>query len=84
MLPGADGDVPVAGMIYACQHEKVFDLADVMRRRVSVGWGERLGCDVAHDVAAAIREPMGWSAPEAAAKAEAYVVATRQQFGLSA
>ena len=53
-----------------------------MRRRVSIGWGERLGCDVAHEVASAVRDAMGWSAGEAAAEADRYVVVTQQQFGL--
>ncbi len=82
MLHGTEGDLTTKGLVYACQHEKVFDLADLMRRRVSIGWGEHLGCDVAHEVASTVRDAMGWSAAEAAGKADRYVERTRQEFGL--
>ena len=82
-LHGADGDQEVAGMIYACQHEKVLDLADLMRRRVALGWQDRLGCDVAHEVAETVRDPMGWSAAKARTEADRYVADTRQQFGVA-
>ncbi|WP_282587617.1 FAD-dependent oxidoreductase [Lichenifustis flavocetrariae] len=81
-LRASDGDVAAKGLVYACQHEKVRDLADLMRRRVSIGWGEHLGCDVAHQVASTVRDAMGWSAGEAAAEANRYIETTQQQFGL--
>ena len=82
-LHGASGDHEVAGLVYACQHEKVLDLSDLMRRRVSVGWQDQLGCDVAHEVAETVRAPMGWSASDARNKADRYVEVTRRQFGLA-
>ena len=65
VLQGERGEVAVTGLVYACQHEKVRDLADLMRRRVSLGWDEGLGCDLAHAVARTVRDVMGWSAAEA-------------------
>ena len=82
ILKGIEGESRVKGLVYACQHEKVRDLADLMRRRVSIGWGEQLGCDVAHEVASTVRDAMGWSAAEAAAEADRYVAVTQHQFGL--
>ena len=81
-LYGTEGDFTAKGLVFACQQEKVFDLADLMRRRVSIGWDEHLGCDVVHEVASKVRDAMGWSSAEAATKADRYVEATRQQFGL--
>ena len=81
VLHGTEGESTVKGLVYACQHEKVLDLADLMRRRVPIGWGDHLGCDVAHEVASAVRDAMGWSAGEAAAEADRYVEVTGQQFG---
>jgi glycerol-3-phosphate dehydrogenase len=68
---------------YACAHEKVFKLEDLLRRRISVGWGERLGCDVARDIAMEVRGEMGWSPAQAEAEAQEYQALTRKWFGLA-
>lgn len=68
---------------YACVHEKVFKLEDLLRRRISVGWGERLGCDVARDIAMEVRSEMGWSPAQAEAEAQEYQDLTRKWFGLA-
>ena len=81
-LHRAEGEVTAKGLVYSCQHEKVVDLADLMRRRVSLGWGEQLGCDVVHEVASTVRDAMGWSPAEAASNADRYVATTRREFGL--
>ena len=68
---------------YACVNEKVFKLEDLLRRRISVGWGERLGCDVARDIAMEVRGEMGWSPAQAEAEAQEYQTFTRKWFGLT-
>ncbi|CAM5762924.1 glycerol-3-phosphate dehydrogenase [Labrys miyagiensis] len=83
VLQGERGEASVTGLVYACQHEKVLDLADLMRRRVSLGWDEGLGCDFAHPVAQTVRDVMGWSAAEASAQAGSYIAAARRDFSLA-
>jgi glycerol-3-phosphate dehydrogenase len=69
--------------VHACEQEEVFRLEDLLRRRISVGWGERLGCDVAREIAMEVRGAMGWSAGQAEAEARDYLASTRHWFGLS-
>ena len=80
VLAGKAGPVDVAGLIYACQHERVVELDDLLVRRVPLGWSDGLGCDVAHEAALAVRGVMGWSAAEAEARADRYVRATKERF----
>ena len=40
-----------------------------MFRRVRLGWSERMGSDIAHDVAREVRDEMGWSPAEVAGEA---------------
>jgi glycerol-3-phosphate dehydrogenase len=83
VLHAEQGEASVTGLIYACQHEKVFDLADLMRRRVSLGWDEGLGCNFAHPVAQTVRDVMGWSTAQASAQAGSYIAAARRDFSLA-
>ncbi len=64
--------VSISDLRFACAHEHVRDLDDLMFRRVRLGWTERMGADVAHDVARSVRDIMGWSAEDAEARADAY------------
>ena len=57
-------------------------LDDLMVRRVRIGWGERMGAEIAHDTAAAVRDVMGWSPAEAATQAEAYIARLQRDFQL--
>jgi glycerol-3-phosphate dehydrogenase len=65
---------------FAAAHEHVHTLADLMFRRVRLGWSERMGADIAHDVAAHVRDIMGWSAEDAARCAEGYIEDLRTTF----
>ncbi len=65
----------------ACAEEHVHALDDLMFRRVRLGWGERLGCDVAFEVARGIRGEMGWSIADADAAATRYAAQVREDFG---
>lgn len=82
-LRGAGGPVTAKGLIYACQHEKVHELEDVLSRRLPLGWDEELGCDLADEVAGAIRHVMGWSEEDARGRAAAYRERVRSRFGLA-
>jgi glycerol-3-phosphate dehydrogenase len=76
--------VSVSDLRHACAHEQVHTLEDLMFRRVRLGWSERMGADVAHDAARAVRDIMGWSAEAAIAQADGYVAGLRRDYGLSA
>jgi len=76
--------VSLSDLRFACKHEAVRTLDDLMFRRVRLGWSERMGADVAHDAASAVRDIMGWSAEEATAQAAGYVASLRRDYGLSA
>lgn len=67
---------------YACAREKVYTLEDLLRRRISAGWNEALGCDVAYENAMEVRAEMGWSVAQAEAEVRNYQQATRKTFGL--
>ena len=70
-------------LLYACEQEQVVELDDLLRRRVRSGWGEQLGCDIAHEVAASVRDVMGWTQADASARADRYIRDTRSVFGLA-
>lgn len=75
--------VSLSDLRFASEHEQPRTLEDLMFRRVRLGWSERMGCDVAADVAQAVRNEMGWSATQADEQALHYVEATRRNFGLA-
>lgn len=80
----SDGErVSLVALRHAATHEKAATLADLMFRRTSLGWSERLGSDAAHDVASAVRDLMGWSAAEAVGHADRYVAEVGREFGLT-
>ncbi|HKI17487.1 MAG TPA: hypothetical protein VKA15_06385, partial [Isosphaeraceae bacterium] len=66
------------------QHEHVQRLEDLMFRRVRLGWSERMGSDIAHDVAREVRDVMGWSPAEADGEAEGYVAELQRKYQLRA
>lgn len=87
-----DHNTPVVGEHYrsvsqsdvrfACSNEMVQGLEDLMFRRVRLGWTERMGADVAHDVARSVRDVMGWSLEDADARAARYVSDLRHRYQL--
>jgi glycerol-3-phosphate dehydrogenase len=76
--------VSTSDLRFACQHEHVQRLEDLMFRRVRLGWSERMGSDIAHDVAREVREVMGWSPAEADEQADRYITELRQKYQLRA
>jgi glycerol-3-phosphate dehydrogenase len=86
-LPAVGEDyrsVSVSDIRFASTHEHVRQLDDLMFRRVRLGWSERMGTDVAHDVARSVRDIMGWSAEDADLRARQFVSEVRQNYGLRA
>jgi glycerol-3-phosphate dehydrogenase len=91
LFPGEHNTPPIApaykrvslsDLRFAAAHEHVCDLDDLMFRRVRLGWSERMGADIAHETAAAVRDIMGWSPADATAQAESYVARLRRDFQL--
>jgi len=76
--------VSIADLRFACEHEHVHKLEDLMFRRVRLGWSERMGSDIAHDVAREVRDVMGWSPAEADGEAEGYVAELQRKYQLRA
>jgi glycerol-3-phosphate dehydrogenase len=74
--------VSLSDLRFAAAQEHVRDLDDLMFRRVRIGWSERMGAEIAHDTAAAVRDVMGWSPAEAATQAEAYIARLQRDFQL--
>ncbi|WP_159014511.1 FAD-dependent oxidoreductase [Acidisoma sp. S159] len=79
-LPGAYRDLRWGDLRHAAAHEHVHTFDDLMFRRVRLGWTERMGADIAHDVAAEVRDVLGWSPEEANARANAYINDLRTTF----
>lgn len=82
-LPGAYAAIRWGDLRFAAAHEHVDTLADLMFRRVRLGWSERMGADIAHDAASYVRDIMGWTAEQAAARADGYIDDLRSQFHLT-
>jgi glycerol-3-phosphate dehydrogenase len=77
------GSVSVPNLVYAAARENVQTLEDLMFRRVRLGWSERMGADVAVEVAEHVRDAMGWSAATARRQADDYVAFLRREFNLA-
>ncbi len=75
--------ISVSDIRFACANENVTRLDDLMFRRVRLGWTERMGADVAHDVARTVRDVMNWSPEEADAQADRYVAELGRSYGLA-
>ena len=74
--------VSVAQLRSIAGHEQIRHLDDLMFRRTPLGWSERMGLDVAHAVAEAIADIMGWSSRDIAREVERYEALVAQQFGM--
>ncbi|MET2827846.1 FAD-dependent oxidoreductase [Mesorhizobium shangrilense] len=74
--------VSIAQLRFVAEHEQVRHLDDLMFRRTPLGWSERMGLDVAHAVAEAISDIMGWSAREVAVEVDRYKALVAHQFGM--
>ncbi len=75
--------VSLSDLRFACQREHVHTLEDLMFRRVRLGWTERMGADVAHEVAREVRDVMGWSPTRADEEARGYLAGLRQKYQLT-
>lgn len=82
-IAAAYPDVSIGNLRFACEHEKVRTLEDLMFRRVPIGWSANMGNEIAHDVASAVQDVMGWSPAEAEGQVQAYIEGNRRWFGLS-
>ena len=74
--------VSLSDLRFACENEHVHKLEDLMFRRVRLGWSERMGADIADDVAREVRDTMGWSVSEAETEARNYREGLQQKFQL--
>jgi Glycerol-3-phosphate dehydrogenase len=63
-------------------NEQARTLADILRRRLSVGWNPDLGTDHAETAARMAARHLGWTSPETATQVAAFVDETELQFGL--
>ena len=83
MIGHGDASVKVGDLRFGCEREYAKTLEDLMFRRVPIGWSGSMGCDIVHDVAAAVRDVMGWSSAEADQQATQYIEQVRHWFGVS-
>jgi glycerol-3-phosphate dehydrogenase len=74
--------VSVAQLRAIAEHEQIRHLDDLMFRRTPLGWSEKMGLDVAHAVAEAIADIMGWSSLDIDREVERYEALVAQQFGM--
>jgi glycerol-3-phosphate dehydrogenase len=74
-------EVDVSDLIHAARHEHAHELADLMFRRVGLGWKPSMGLEVAERVARAIAPAMGWSDAEVSAQVRAYEAHVQDHFG---
>ncbi len=80
--PGPDPDrVTEASVAHAVRHEQARTLSDILRRRLSVGWGPDLGLGHA-ELAAGLAAPhLGWSPAETAQHLALFAAETEADFG---
>jgi glycerol-3-phosphate dehydrogenase len=70
----------VGQAVLAVRSEAAMTVADVLLRRVGVGWNSCLGLDCAQRVAELIGRELGWSAEEIQRQTDAYASEVRQTF----
>ncbi|MFK0332724.1 FAD-dependent oxidoreductase [Rhizobium sp. NPDC090275] len=75
-------DVNEASIAHAVGSEQARTLSDILRRRLSVGWGPDLGMSQARAAADLAAPHLGWSPAEAAAQLAAFIDEARWEFGL--
>lgn len=83
-LPSDDGPrivgVPIAALRAAAEHEHVQTLADLMFRRVNLGWQADMGLGHAREIADSIADVMGWCEADVVAEVVAYETHVREHF----
>lgn len=79
---GDTADLPIAAIRHGAANEDARSLADLLFRRVKVGWGERMGVDVAYEAAEGVRDIMDWSVGEARRQADNYRGFLAHEFNL--
>jgi glycerol-3-phosphate dehydrogenase len=82
ILTSGGETVSIAQLRAIAEHEQIRHLDDIMFRRTPLGWSERMGLDVANDVAEAIADIVGWSSRDMAREVERYEALVAQQFGM--
>jgi len=75
-----DGYTPDA-VRHAIRHEQARTLADILRRRLSVGWDEKLGLDNVAETADMAAGIFGWSDSEKQRQVDAFREETVRAFG---
>ena len=70
--PGGETGLPAAQLRHGVQHEHARTLADLMFRRVGLGWNATMGADQAEAAAAAVADLWGWDGARVRAEAAAY------------
>jgi len=81
-LPDMD-IISTASIAQAVRHEQARTLSDILRRRLSIGWGEDLGLNSAAEAARLAAPLLGWSELETAAQIEGYRAETEAEFGFA-
>ncbi len=74
--------VTAASVAHAICNEQATTLADILRRRLSVGWQQDLGLSYVETAARLAAPHLGWTADETAAKVAEFVSQTIDEFGL--
>ncbi|MGB6008104.1 FAD-dependent oxidoreductase [Castellaniella sp.] len=73
--------VDMSHLSHAARREHVRELADLMFRRVGLGWEPSMGLDVVRRVAGAIAPEMGWSEAQTADQVRRYESFVQDNFG---
>jgi glycerol-3-phosphate dehydrogenase len=71
LVPGGE-DLSSESVAWCAEHEQIETLADLLRRRLPVGWGEDLGLSRVDEAAALCRNALGWSSARAAEEIAIY------------
>ncbi|KAA0911274.1 FAD-dependent oxidoreductase [Pusillimonas sp. ANT_WB101] len=75
--------VSIADLRHAARYEHVQTLSDLMFRRVGLGWGPKMGLNVAQRAADAVADILGWDAQEVDRQVAAYEYFVRDNFNPS-
>lgn len=76
------GIVSEASVSHAVVHEQARTLADILRRRLSVGWEPDLGLDHVETAARLAAPHLGWTPERTAAEVADFIAETAREFGL--